>query len=74
MASSLKASPVETNNILAYDHYLRGKDLYAHARDEVEERQAVHQFDAAIAADPEFAAAHSGRARSLAAISGNMAV
>ncbi|MFZ1368685.1 TIR domain-containing protein [Sphingorhabdus sp.] len=70
MASSLKASPGGTNNILAYDHYLRGLDLYAHARDEVEERQAVTQFDAAIAADPEFAAAHSGRARSLAAISG----
>jgi TolB-like protein/tetratricopeptide (TPR) repeat protein len=59
-----------TRNVIAYDHYLRGKDLYAHARDEAEEREAVTQFDAAIAADPDFAAAHAGRARSLAAVSG----
>jgi TolB-like protein/tetratricopeptide (TPR) repeat protein len=59
-----------TRNVIAYDHYLRGKDLYAHAKDEAEERQAVAQFDAAIAADPNFAAAHAGRARSLAAVSG----
>jgi TolB-like protein/Tfp pilus assembly protein PilF len=59
-----------TRNVIAYDHYLRGKDLYAHAKDEAEERQAVAQFDAAIAADPDFAAAHAARARSLAAVAG----
>ncbi|MBL0924776.1 MAG: TIR domain-containing protein [Sphingomonadaceae bacterium] len=59
-----------TRNIIAFDHYLRGKDLYVHAKDEAEERAAVTQYDAAIAADPDFAAAHAGRARSLAAISG----
>lgn len=59
-----------TQNVIAYDHYLRGRDLYVHARDEEEERAAVTQFDAAIAADPDFAAAHAGRARSLAAVSG----
>jgi TolB-like protein/tetratricopeptide (TPR) repeat protein len=69
-AGSAKAALGGTANVIAFDHYLRGKDLYAHASDEAEERQAVAQFDAAIAADPNFAAAHAGRARSLAAVSG----
>lgn len=59
-----------TKNVAAYDHYLRGKDLYANAADEAGERQAIAQFDAAIAADPKFAAAYAGRARSLAVLSG----
>lgn len=54
--------------MIAFDHYLRGKVLYANARDEAEERQALLQFDAAIAADPKFAAAYAARARSLAAL------
>ena len=57
-----------TNNVTAFDHYLRGKDLYAHASDEAQEREGVAQFDAAIAADPQFAAAYSGRARALASV------
>jgi TolB-like protein len=67
---STKSDLGGTADVVAYDHYLRGKDLYAHAKDEIEERQAVTQFDAAIAADPKFAAAHAARARSLAAVSG----
>ena len=59
-----------TSNVVAFDHYLRGKDLYSHARNEAEEREAVTQFEAAIAADPRFAAAYAGRARSLAAVAG----
>lgn len=69
-SGSAKSALGGTTNVIAFDHYLRGKDLYAHAKDEAEERQAVAQFDAAIAADPKFAAAHAGRARSLAAVSG----
>ena len=69
-AGSSKSDPAGTKNVVAFDHYLRGKDLYAHAKDEAEERQAVVQFDAAIVADPKFAAAYAARARSLAAISG----
>lgn len=57
-----------TSNVVAYDHYLRGKDLYSHAENEAQEREAVKQFEAAIAADPQFAAAHSGRARALASV------
>jgi TolB-like protein/tetratricopeptide (TPR) repeat protein len=65
-----KSDPGGTKNVIAFDHYLRGKDLYANATDEAGERQAVTQFDEAIAADPKFAGAYAARARSLAAISG----
>lgn len=57
-----------TDNVIAFDHYLRGKDLYAHASNEAEEREGVAQFDAAITADPKFAAAYAGRARALASV------
>jgi TolB-like protein/tetratricopeptide (TPR) repeat protein len=67
---SAKSDLGGTHNAVAYDHYLRGKDLYAHAKDEAEERQAVVEFDAAIAADPEFASAHAGRAKSLVVVAG----
>ena len=69
-AGLAKSDPAGTKNVIAFDHYLRGKDLYANARDEAGERQALVQFDAAIAADPKFAAAYAARARSLAALSG----
>ena len=69
-AGMAKSDPAGTKNVIAFDHYLRGKDYYSNARNETEERQAVTQFDAAIAADPKFAAAYAARARSLAALSG----
>ena len=69
-AGLAKSDPAGTKNVIAFDHYLRGKDLYTNARDEAGERQALVQFDAAIVADPKFAAAHAARARSLAALSG----
>jgi TolB-like protein len=58
-----------TSNVIAFDHYLRGKNLYANAKDEAEEREAVTQFEAAIAADPKFAAAYAGKSRALMAVS-----
>ena len=67
---SAKSDVGGTTDVIAYDHYLRGKDLHANARNEAEQLQAVKQFDAAIAVDPDFAAAHAARARSLAALSG----
>ncbi len=57
-----------TANIAAYDAYLRGRDLYAHAADEAGDRAALDRFDAAIALDSSFAAAHAARARSLTVI------
>ncbi len=57
-----------TGNVAAFDAYLRGRALYDLSADEASERAALAQFDAAIAADPGFAAAHAARARSLTAI------
>ena len=57
-----------TSNVAAFNHYLRAKDSYAHASNEMQEREGLAKFDAAIAADPKFAAAHAGRARSLASL------
>jgi Flp pilus assembly protein TadD len=57
-----------TSDIRAYDAYLRGRALYDLSVDEDSERAALAQFDAAIAADPNYAPAHAARARSLTAI------
>ena len=57
-----------TTNVAAYDAYLRGRALYGLSVDEATERAALAQFDAAIAADPGYAAAHAARARSLTTI------
>ncbi|MGH8262196.1 MAG: TIR domain-containing protein [Steroidobacterales bacterium] len=57
-----------TKNVVAYDDYLRGRALYDLSSDEASERAALAQFDAAIAADPQYAAAHAARSRSLTAI------
>jgi TolB-like protein len=57
-----------TTNVAAYDDYLRGRALYDLSSDEAAERAALARFDAAIAADPNYAAAHAARARSLTAI------
>jgi len=57
-----------TLNLAAFDAYLRGRALYDLAVDEASETAALAQFDAAIAADPAYAAAHTARARSLTTI------
>jgi len=57
-----------TANVSAYDDYLRGRALYDLSTDEAAERTALARFDAAIAADPNYAAAHAARSRSLTAI------
>lgn len=73
MASAAQAGAIPvggTANVAAYDAYLRGRDLYARANSEAMDMAALAQFDAAIAADPRFAAAHAARARSLILIGG----
>jgi tetratricopeptide (TPR) repeat protein len=64
----LPAAVGGTTSVEAYDAYLRGRALYDLSADEASERAALAQFDAAIAADPDYAAAHAARARSLTAI------
>jgi TolB-like protein/Tfp pilus assembly protein PilF len=62
-----------TQDLAAFDAYLRGRALYDLSVDEASELAALAQFDAAIAADPAFARAHAARARSLTAIANQYA-
>lgn len=57
-----------TRDIPAYDAYLRGRAYYELSAGEESDRAALAQFDAAIAADPAFAAAHAMRSTMLAAV------
>ena len=57
-----------TSNLTAYDNQLRGQDLFDQALNEESDRAALAHFDAAIAADPNYALAHSARSRVLTVI------
>jgi TolB-like protein/Flp pilus assembly protein TadD len=57
-----------TKSVVAFDAYLRGKDLYDAGMDEASDRQALAKFDEAIAADGQYAAAHAARSRALSVI------
>ncbi len=57
-----------TGNQVAYDAYLRGRQLVDLSGSEAQWREALAQFDAAIAADPAYALAHAARARALIAL------
>jgi TolB-like protein/Flp pilus assembly protein TadD len=62
-----------TDNAAAYDAYLRGRALFNLAESESTDRAALAHFDAAIAADPAFAAAHAARSRTLTVIANHYA-
>jgi TolB-like protein/Flp pilus assembly protein TadD len=49
----------------ANDAYLKGMRLFDQGGGEAVYRQALDEFDAAVAADPQFAIAHAARARAL---------
>ncbi len=68
MLGSAKTSTGGTSNAVAFDHYLSGRHLYDQSGNEATYRQALAEFDAAIAADPGYADAHAARARILIAI------
>jgi TolB-like protein/Tfp pilus assembly protein PilF len=72
-AMSDPASAGGTESIPAFDAYLQGRALYDLSADEASERAALARFDAAIAADPDYAAAWAARARSLTAIANQYA-
>lgn len=57
-----------THSVAAYDAYLRGRAAYNLSEGEASDRQALTEFEAAIAADPKFAAAHAARSRALVVI------
>lgn len=68
MLGSATTSTGGTTNAVAFDHYLSGRHLYDQNGAEATYRQALAEFDAAVAADPDYAAAHAARARTLIAI------
>lgn len=57
-----------TEDIAAFDAYLRGRDLFELHIDEASERAALAKFDEAIRSDPDYAAPRAARARALAVI------
>jgi TolB-like protein len=57
-----------TENLAAYEAFLRGRALYDLSAGEDTDRAALVQFDAAIAQDSDYAAAHALRATMLSAI------
>lgn len=62
-----------TENIAAFEAFLRGHALYDLSAGAATDRAALIQFEAAIAEDPNFAAAHAMRSTMLAAIANNAA-
>jgi tetratricopeptide (TPR) repeat protein len=57
-----------TNSVAAFDAYLRGKDLFEAGKDEASDRLGLAKFEEAIADDPDYAAAHAAKSRSIAVI------
>ncbi|MFO0227326.1 MAG: TPR end-of-group domain-containing protein, partial [Gammaproteobacteria bacterium] len=57
-----------TTVVAAYDAYLLGQALFLSDAGEEADRKALAQFDAALAADPQYALAHAARSRTLAAM------
>jgi len=60
-----RAASGGTNDVAAFDTYLRGRALYETGSDEASEREALALFDKAIALDPGYAAAHASRSATL---------
>jgi TolB-like protein len=62
-----------TTNVAAYDAFLKGRALFNSDGGEESDRAALAQFDAAIAADPKYAAAYAARSRALGTIASQYA-
>ena len=62
-----------TTSVPAYDAYLRGLELFHRDAGEQSDRQALASFDAAIAADPNYAFAYAAKSRALANFAGQYA-
>ncbi len=63
--------PGSTASTAAFDHYLRGRALYLASTGQAGDRAALAEYDAAIAADGRYAAAHAARATCLVALANN---
>jgi TolB-like protein len=68
-----QASSGGTQNVAAFDAYLRGKDLFDSQRDEASDRRSLEAFSDAVQLDPHYAAARAARSRALAVIANEYA-
>jgi TolB-like protein len=57
-----------TNNVAAFENFLRGRALFEAGLSVQTDLQALAAFDAALSLDPNYAAAHARRARTLAVL------
>lgn len=66
--SALRSIAGGTTNLAAFDAYWHGVELYRADAGEQSDREALAAFETAIAADPNYAAAHAARSNSLTLI------
>ena len=62
-----------TENVAAFDAYLKGRELFELHIDETSERAALAKFEQAISIDPEYAAPRAARSRALTVIANQYA-
>lgn len=72
-AAAAQADIGGTKSVAAYEAFLRGVALYDISAGPETDRAALAQFDAAVAADPNYAAAHAMRSTMLGALANNAA-
>jgi TolB-like protein/tetratricopeptide (TPR) repeat protein len=69
-AKAAVTSPGGTQNVAAFEHKLKGRALFESALGGQTDLDALAQFDAALTLDPNYAAAHAWRSRTLSVLYG----
>ena len=69
-AKASGTSPGGTQNVAAFEHKLKGRALFESALGGQTDLDALAQFEAALTLDPNYAAAHAWRSRTLAVLYG----
>jgi len=69
-AKAAVTSPGGTQNVAAFEHKLKGRALFESALGGQADLDALAQFEAAITLDPNYAAAHAWRSRTLSVLYG----
>ena len=64
------SSPGGTQNVAAFEHKLKGRALFESALGGQADLDALAEFEAALALDPKYAAAHAWRSRTLSVLYG----
>ena len=69
-AKATSTSPGGTQNVAAFEHKLKGRALFESALGGQTDLDALAEFEAALALDPNYAAAHAWRSRTLSVLYG----